>query len=176
MTEPIEEWKPVVGYEGIYEVSSIGRVRSLGRIHYGGRNFLKGQMLNPVTTRGYHRVALRKDGKGTNHKISRLVALAFILNIDNKPVVNHVDGCKTNDAIDNLEWATLKENTEHAYKTGLKKPLYGVKNGASKLNDETVSKAREMIAAGFSDKEIGRIFGVWRSAISQLRKGKTWKD
>ena len=103
-----EEWRPVVGYEGLYEVSSYGRVRSLDRFYY---RLHKGKVLSPTKDRyGYLTVTLNCNGKSKTIKIHRLVAQAFIENPDNLPQVNHKDEVKSNNCVDNLEWCSAKYN------------------------------------------------------------------
>ena len=104
----IEEWRPVVGYEGLYEVSNTGQVRSLDRFYY---RLHKGKVLSPTKDRyGYLTVTLNCNGKSKTIKIHRLVAQAFLPNPDNLPQVNHKDEVKTNNSVDNLEWCTAKYN------------------------------------------------------------------
>lgn len=119
------EWRSVVGYEGHYEVSSLGDVRSVdrtvSRTGPTGDVFKPGQVRKAqVTPKGYLRLALVRDGAQRNHMVHRVVAEAFIPNPDGKPEVNHRDGNKTNNAVTNLEWSTPSENQIHAYETGLK--------------------------------------------------------
>lgn len=109
-----EIWKDVVGYEGIYKVSNFGNVMSFQP------NCKSAQCLTPFDNGGYFRVTLIKNRKRTNHLVHRLVADAFIPNPENKEAVNHIDGCKTNNRVDNLEWVTKGENTRHAIKIGLR--------------------------------------------------------
>lgn len=110
-----EVWRPVVGYEGLYEVSNIGRVRrKLGETE----RILKGYI---ATNIHYMVVDLSKgDNKAKQYSIHRLVAQAFIPNPKNKPCVNHIDGNKLNNSVDNLEWCSYSENLTHAYRTGLR--------------------------------------------------------
>ena len=120
-----EEWKAVVGYEGLYEVSSHGNVRSLTRVvrrpgPTGDLTINGRDMELFVTPKGYHRLQLNKDGKKRNHLVHRLVAEAFIPNPEGKPDVNHKDSCKDNNRVSNLEWVTCSENLTHAYEEGLK--------------------------------------------------------
>lgn len=122
-----EQWKPIQGYEGLYEVSSYGRIKSLPRIIKGkGQHYRqhKGRILKPITISAklpYTRVDLCKEGKYAHTSIHRLVAETFIPNPENKPCVNHKDGIKSNNYIDNLEWCTYSENTRHAFALGLMK-------------------------------------------------------
>lgn len=118
----VEIWKDVVGYEGLYQVSNMGNVKSLDRwvnSKGNGERFLEGQ---PITTElnkfGYWRTRLRKNGERQKvFQTHRLVAMAFIPNPDNKPCVNHINGMRTDNRLDNLEWCTHSENTKHMYDT-----------------------------------------------------------
>jgi hypothetical protein len=118
-----EEWKPVIGFEAHYEVSSAGRVRSIDRIinhSYWGKVKKKGKIrkLQP-TKRGYLSVMLRVNKKFQGFPVHRLVALTFIPNLQNKPQVNHKNGIKTDNRVENLEWVTNQENVIHSYAHGL---------------------------------------------------------
>lgn len=107
----IEEWRKIVGYEGLYEVSSFGRVRSLDRFYY---RLHKGKFLSPTKDRyGYLTVTLNCNGKSKTIKIHRLVAQAFLPNPDNLPQVNHKDEVKSNNCVENLEWCDGKYNVNY---------------------------------------------------------------
>ena len=107
-----EEWRDIKGYEGLYQVSNLGRVRSLNcRGHKGCIGILTPRL----DGKGYEMVALYKEGKARNTKVHRLVAQAFIPNPNNYPQVNHKDEDKTNNNVDNLEWCTNEYN--HNYGT-----------------------------------------------------------
>lgn len=121
----MEQWKPVLGYEGLYEISNDGRVKRLARriktsIKHSDSRFLPEIILNgTVIKRGYVQVKLTKQGNGRVFLVHELVANAFIPNLDNKKTVNHKDGDKTNNNVANLEWMTVEENLRHAWQTGL---------------------------------------------------------
>ena len=119
-----EEWRAVSGYEGLYEVSSGGKVRRIsgwGNKNNGWRQ-ATGLVKLETNKSGYMRIKLSKNGIRTWYLVHRLVALAFIENPDEKPYVNHKDGNKANNSVDNLEWCTSRENQVHAFATGLKQP------------------------------------------------------
>lgn len=100
-----EIWLPVAGYEGKYEVSNLGNVKSL---------YHKGRILSPGTIGGgYLGVSLYKDGKGHTKRLHRVVAVAFLKNLDDLPEVNHIDENKKNNAVSNLEWCTRRHNMLH---------------------------------------------------------------
>lgn len=115
----MEIWKDIIGYEGYYQISSLGNVRSLDR--FDGVHNRKGSILRPrLKKNGYLQVGLRKHMERKWIGIHRLVAIHFIENPDNKPQVNHIDGNKQNNTVENLEWATEKENQNHAARIGLR--------------------------------------------------------
>lgn len=115
----MEEWKDIKGYEGLYQVSNLGRVRGLDRIVNGKGNkphFKKGRILaQRVRSKKYQylSVNLSKDDKLITYALHRLVAIAFIPNPENKPQVNHIDENRLNNCVDNLEWVTNYENMHH---------------------------------------------------------------
>jgi hypothetical protein len=110
-----EIWKDILGYEGFYQVSNLGRVRSVDRIvkgKFGSIQHKKGVMLAPaINTAGYYSVALTKNAKGKAFRVHRLVAEAFIPNPSNYPIINHKDENKLNNNVNNLEWCTYSYNT-----------------------------------------------------------------
>lgn len=105
-----ETWKDISGYEGLYQVSNLGNVRSL---NYKHTNKIK--LLTPENNRGY----LRYQLKGKHYSAHKLVAMTFIPNPNNLTQINHIDGNKHNNKVENLEWCTPKENTIHALQSGL---------------------------------------------------------
>lgn len=118
-----EEWRPVKGYEGLYEVSNFGKVRSLDHMASNGvcEILYKGRELKPfLDGRKHYLQVVLSNGNTCKIKklLHRLVAEAFIPNLENKPEVNHINGIKTDNRAINLEWVSSKENKAHAIKNG----------------------------------------------------------
>lgn len=113
-----EVWKDVKGYENLYQISNLGRLKSLSK-----KGNYKNEYIRKTLTdiKGYSVCNLVKDKKYKYVRIHRLVAQAFIPNLENKPQVNHKDGNKQNNCVNNLEWCTNSENQLHAIKMGLRK-------------------------------------------------------
>lgn len=171
-----EIWKDIPGYEGLYQVSDTGIVRALavkkirGRyVQDCGERILKQKQ----EKRGYRQVALSRSGIKRYFGVHQLVALAFIPNPLNKPTVNHKDGLKANNNQSNLEWATNKEQINHADSTGLRN-ISGVNHKLSKLTEQDVIAIRQN-----SDKlslmQLARRYRLYRSTINKIRARTTWK-
>lgn len=121
------EWRPVVGFEGYYEVSDTGLIRSIDRYieHRGRMKWIPGRLMSlQKSKRGYYLVQLSKNGSIKDMKVYRAVADAFIPNPDNKPEVDHIDGDKSNNNASNLRWVTHLENIRYAEQNGLREPIH----------------------------------------------------
>lgn len=171
-----EIWKAIKGYEGLYEVSSLGRVKSLGK---GGQNQFQGNercKTLRIKRGGYYGINLHKNGEASSRTVHRLVAETFIPNPDNKPQVNHKNGIKTDNRVENLEFCTSKENINHAFENGLSSQL-GERNAGSKLNDKKVRVIKHILKEnwfGLSQGTIGKIFDVNQQNVSNINKNKRW--
>lgn len=114
-----EIWKDIKEYEGFYQISNLGRVRCCERIDKIGRHKSVRILTPNKQHNGYLRICLHKDCKQKRFFVHRLVAEAFIPNSGNKPHINHINGKKDDNRVENLEWATREENMQHAFNTGL---------------------------------------------------------
>lgn len=168
-----EIWKLVQGYEHYLEVSNLGRVRGLDRMVNSGYSdyILKGKLkaLNP-DKQGYLGVGVSNLTEGWRKRLQvhQVVALNFIPNPLNKPCVNHKDGDKSNNRVDNLEWVTYSENTHHAIKTGLLNNS-GENNVTSKLNMHQVNEIRSKFKdRTLSYSKIGKLYNVSGACIRKI--------
>ena len=155
-----ELWKDIKGYEGLYQVSSFGRIKSL--LGWNGHKYVyREKILNPYmqNSKGtYYRsvVKLKKNGKAKDYKVHRLVAQAFIPNPNNLPQINHIDGNPLNNNVNNLEWCTQKYNVNHAIDNELKI------NRINTIDRETMV---DLLNYGKSYDEIAKILGITKVTV-----------
>lgn len=169
----MEIWKDIKGYEGLYQVSNYGRIKTLSRFKRS-KGFNKEKILSPGKSKsGYLTVLLYKNNERKNKSVHRLVCEAFIKNKYNKKTVNHKDGNKHNNKLENLEWTTYSENGIHAFKKGLNKPSKGEKNGNSILDKQKVLEIR-CLCEKLSNAEVSRILNVNKGTVSDVKLRKTW--
>lgn len=159
------EWKDIPGWENYAQVSSDGRI-------YSKRSSQERKLQN---TTGYNWVKIWKEGKFHQVFVHRAVALAFIPNPENKRVVNHKDGNKTNNTVENLEWCSQSENIKHAYSTGLKG--IGEKHGKAVLTEEIVLEARSLYRKGSRTNgavALAKKYGVNQATLWYALTRQTW--
>lgn len=179
----MEEWRDIEGYEGLYQVSNYGRVKSLKRyITLNGKNqhciyhtkkVIKERIMKyGINSHGYCQVMLHNNGKKKNKSIHQLVAQAFIPNPDKKPTVNHINGDKLNNSVDNLEWATCKEQTNHLIHTLGHKSIITkqCRDKQKELHQRKVKRSDGIIFNSIKEASMGN--DVLRRKISQVCKGK----
>lgn len=173
----MEEWKDIKEYEGIYQVSTLGRVRSLDRLDFAGHQLTGALLSICVSKNGYSVITLSKKGVMTQFRVHRLVAKSFLDNSENKPFVNHIDGNKQNNTLENLEWCTHQENMDHAYANGLVRngdPMPGARRSAEVRSvplRATHKKTGEVLEFK-SITEAGRYLGKSIQNISSAASGK----
>ena len=161
MGQNFEEWRDIAGYEGKYQVSSLGNVRAMN-YHREGRC----QVLKPAMDKyGYLKLLLCKNGKHKNHSVHRLVAEAFITNAEGLEQVNHRDENKANNAVSNLEWCTAKENSN--YGTGIARRAATLSKPVQQF-----SKDGTFVAVWPSTIEAERVTGIYHSAICSCCNGR----
>lgn len=168
-----EIWKDVVWYEGRYKVSNKGRVK---RLKFFKNSGLKETVLKKrFGKRWYIRYALYKQSKQKNFSIHRLVAIAFLDNPESKPQVNHINGIKDDNRLENLEWCTQSENMRHAFDTWLKKPSHKGKFWKNNHQSKPInqySKDEYLIKKWDSIMDVQRELWINNSNISQCCKWK----
>lgn len=174
----LEIWKPVYGFEDVYEVSNTGRVRSLNRIkmNFGTTPLcIIGKILKQQhVTSGYLKVALCKDGKEKTQLVHILVAKHFIPNLLNKKEVNHIDFDKENNRASNLEWATSKENKEHSVRHGVN--ARGIRHSQAKLTEEQVLEIRRKKEPWvYTIGMICKDYGISKDTVKRIMNRKLWK-
>ena len=167
--EDAEEWAEVPDYPAIY-ASNQGRVKRLAYTATDGRFFKERILTNIVQQDGYMHSVFLDKGKRVQVPTHRVIALAFIPNPDNKPIVNHIDGNKQNNKPENLEWVTIKENVQHAIDNGLAST--GLGGYAGKFSEEERSNILARWNSGETMRSIARDLGVSHSLVGSLVHGR----
>lgn len=168
-------WRPVVGYEGLYDVSSCGEVRGTAKLVVGNH-------LSPYRTiperakrvsllKGYPAVTLFRNGNRKLIKVHRLVAEAFIPNDMNLPMINHIDSNKTNNSVNNLEWCDASHNARHKAAAGRCNSPVGERSGTCKLTEEQVIEIRN---SKHTNSSLARQYGISTSQIQRIKTKTRW--
>lgn len=167
----MEIWKDIEGFEGIYQISTKGRLKSFKAVK-------DGQVLSNKNSKGdYLSVVLQYKGIKKHARIHRLVAEAFIPNPDNKPEVNHIDGNKQNNCVENLEWVTRLENARHAIKSN-PNIIRGINRYNKFIRPKTIQQLSldGILLMEFpNSKEAEKITGVCHRNILQVASGDEYK-
>ena len=154
-----EIWKDIEEFEGIYQVSNLGRVRSVDRMiiyRTGAKRLTKGTTLSISQNKlGYLQVSLHKEDKMYSRRVHRLVAKAFIPNPNNYKEINHIDGIKENNCVDNLEWCDRTYNIKHAIDNGLRKKHYEHKKRGDTEMKRKLDKLGRVVIPKEEREELG---------------------
>lgn len=170
----MENWKQVVGYEGLYEVSDIGRVKRVGK--WSDRNRVSNRVIVTSIKKGYAVAAVCKEGRVKHAYIHVFVAEAFL---GPKPLgleVNHKNGIKHDNRPENLEYVTRSENQLHSHRILGNKPSHGDSHYRTKVTEFDASQFLGLRAEGLSYTQIGNIYGVGCGCVSRKIRGKTRKE
>lgn len=179
----MEEWRDVFDWEEYYQVSNLGRVRRKDRYinvvhkHYGEHvKHINGGILSSIKTNDpYKHHILSAGGNRYSVRTHVLVARAFVLNPENKPQVNHIDGNKWNNNADNLEWCTRSENGQHAYDMGLHIAPHGERHFRAKLKEKDVFDIIDLYNNGMKMDHIALKYGIGHMTVLYVLRGDTWK-
>jgi len=170
-----ETWKDIEGYEGLYQISDIGNVKTLKRIIvHEPRNYTaKEKILKPSIQNGYYTVGLHKNKHVKYFRVHRLIAIAFIPNVEHKECVNHMDCNRLNNSICNLEWVTKGENNQHAWDNFRQEKLRQIlKNGLRKRKVAQLDNLGNIIKIFDSIKTARECLKICSSHISDCCNGK----
>lgn len=173
LTEEVqEEWRSVVGYEGVYEISGLGRVRRIKR----ACGTQTGRILKAaIMWCGYLQLTLCSNGQRENHRVAGLVAAAFLGPRPHQHQVNHKDGNKLNNRSINLEYVTQSQNIQHAVVLGLYGDRRGSNNNLAKLTETTVMVIKKRLARGEASNSIAKDLEIPISRVKDIKRGAAWK-
>jgi hypothetical protein len=167
----MEQWKDIRGFEGYYQVSSFGRIRL---VRADLRNQRIGIRKGSKSGRGYLSIVLRTPKGVRREYIHRLVALHYLANDKNLPTVNHINGNKLDNSVENLEWCSYADNNKHAVEY-LGYQNSGEHNSMAKLSERTVLAIRKDYERGLTQAGLHKKYNLTRSHIHDLVKYKKWK-
>jgi hypothetical protein len=174
MSNKTETWKKIIGFEGYYEVSNLGRIRSLDRTINNkrwGKSQLKGKILSTKRRVGHPQyvgaILYNKLGQKKQIAVHRVVAEAFIPNPLGKPQVNHIDHNPLNNNVNNLEWVTPSENIKKSFEFGQRKIIKGAKHHNTKLSNLDYQAIKLLHNMGYGYDKLSNMFGVTRSTIKK---------
>lgn len=166
----MEKWKPIPNYS-LYHCSNTGLIKTFNWKGHGQTRIMK-----PAFSGGYLKTMLKRDD-GRTHSITihRMVATTWIANVDGKDCINHINGIKHDNRVENLEWCTVQENNKHAISSGLVYILKGEEIGNSKLTEKEVLEIRQkFIPRRVTRKILSKEYNVSEATIKDIVRGKTW--
>ncbi|HLT41887.1 MAG TPA: HNH endonuclease [Sphingobacteriaceae bacterium] len=162
----VDDLNMIAGYNGLYAINRNGDV-------FRKQKNGKWKKLTPYKIAGYDAVGLCINGKRIIKHVHRLLAITYIPNPLNKGCVNHIDGNKLNNDLQNLEWATYSENSKHAFKHGLSRH-HGENNGSSKITND-LAKEIFLLRNIYKQKDLCKMFGLTPTMVNNIVKRRFWK-
>jgi len=185
----IEIWQDIPEYKGLYQISNLGRIKSLSRKMWNGFNFWQSKeriLKSTLDRKGYYKIILCNENGHKTHRIHRLIAQAFIENIHNKPIVNHINGITTDNSIKNLEWATVQENNQHAQDNLLNKARFSQRQKMSvkelnlknrKITIEEAKAIRDLRKeTNYGGHKISKILNIPKTIVDGIIYRETYKE
>lgn len=167
-----EEWRPVKGYEGFYSVSNLGRVRR----DKSPKKRTHGILKTKITRNGYVEVQLSANAVVRSVSVHRLVGFAFLEKPEGKNDINHKNGKRSDNRLDNIEWLSRQENIQHMFTVLGNHGPQGEAAGSAKLTMEIVKEIRRTYASGSCTQDmLAQRYGVLQNAISRIVNGKRWQ-
>jgi hypothetical protein len=173
-----EIWIPIKKFNNEYEISNLGRLRSTYSVieRSNGRSYIRNSKILKPALDGYLKGAVCVNKKIVSYKIHRLVAECFLPNIENKSEVNHINGIKTDNRVENLEWCTRQENIQHCVLNKLQTPFKGEEVGNSILKEYQIKEIRsKFIPRKYSRKKLSLEYNVSEATIKDIIYKRTWK-
>jgi len=158
-------WKPIKDWEDLYEVSNTGLVRNKSNLKIRAQS---------TTHHGYHRITLWRKQEYKNSFVHRLVGDTFLPKPNGKVEINHKDGVKKNNHVNNLEWVTQSQNALHAFHNKLWKPARGEDCNLSKLTDKKVKEIKKLLQIGQKPGKIAKLYKVSRITINNIKLNRSW--
>lgn len=176
----MEIWKPIPNYNNFYEASNTGKIRSVDRIvkqRNNRKQLKKGKILSPSINRcGYLVQPLSRNNKLVSFTVHKLVAITFLEKPKYKCEINHKDGNKLNNNVDNLEWVTRSDNLRHAVKNNMITYHNGIKHKNSVFNENELKSIRALLSVGSSPLKIAKSYNVHFSTIYRIKNNQTYKS
>lgn len=175
--ENLEVWKEIKGYEDSHLISNLGKIKSLQRYvkaKGGSKRQVKGRIIKQcIDSVGYFAAKINNK----TIRIHRILGETFLENPTNLPCINHINGIKTDNSLQNLEWCSYSENNKHAYDIKLKhaNPTLGEKNHLSKLSELDVISIKNRLRQKEKQVDIAKIYNITQAAVSLIKINKNWK-
>lgn len=169
-----EQWRPVIGFVGLYEVSSLGRIKSMPRKTKSG--VLGGELLSPCcTSNGYLRVTLSGDGERLRKSLHRIVLEAFVGDCPPNHECRHLDGIRSNCSLTNLTWGTKSQNAIDRIRHGTHVNNQGERHGMTHLRDAQAIEIVRLRNGGMPQKTLAAMFSISQSTVSRITTQKSWR-